>query len=373
MINKYTALAFRNKNERYDMKAINALHQKLALGKRFQYEEELKSRERISQVKEKLLRVLYTTLNKANNYAVESGAAPRFFVGSGNNSPLVRSLMRERWWWIPVDDIEKSYNFLWTQWRNMDFISTLSTLPHPVQTPLPRLSNHLEGNYYLGHKKYMHKCLSLYYSLIGKDVMDVVPLTFHIKYGKSDLRYKNFQSTYVDFGKESKNVWIIKPGENSNRGNGIMIANTLAEIDKYISDTSHTHIIQKYIERPLLFDNRKFDIRCFCLVTSVNGYIKAYYYQEGYLRTSSKDYSVDSMSKSVHLTNEAVQIKYDDFGKHEAGNKVSYEEFQTYLENYSKDRSIKPAVSLRRHILPRIKVMPRITVGDNSCHSEVSL
>jgi hypothetical protein len=101
------------------------------------------------------------------------------------------------------------------------------------------------------------------------------------------------------------------------------VTQNLREIEHYVSSGEHTYIIQKYIERPLLFGKRKFDIRCFGLITSVNGYLKGYYYNEGYLRTSSKQYSLSSMSKAVHLTNEAVQIKYDDFGKHEAGNKVS--------------------------------------------------
>ena len=368
MINKYTALTFRNKDGRYDMKTITYLHQKLALGKRFQYAEEFKSRERVSQVKEKLLRVLYSTINKSNDYTYKSTGAPRFFIGRGNNSPLVKALMRERWWWIPADDIQKPYNLLWTQWRTMDFISTLGTFTKPIQGSLIRLSNHFEGNYYLGNKKDMHKCLALYYSLIGKDVSDIVPLTFHIKYGKSDLEYTKFMNVYRNYetlinsssgevnNKTYKNVWILKPGENSNRGNGISISDNINEINNYIKDESHTYIIQKYIEHPLLFENRKFDIRCFCLITSVNGNIKAYYYQDGYLRTCSRDYSVDTMAKSVHLTNEAVQIKYDDFGKHEAGNKVSYSEFDKYLENYSHKNNIKPEISLQKNILPKIKV-----------------
>eukprot|EP00826_Nyctotherus_ovalis_P056428 TRINITY_DN7610_c0_g3_i1.p1 TRINITY_DN7610_c0_g3~~TRINITY_DN7610_c0_g3_i1.p1 ORF type:complete len:165 (+),score=33.72 TRINITY_DN7610_c0_g3_i1:73-567(+) len=152
-----------------------------------------------------------------------------------------------------------------------------------------------------------------------------------------------------------KNVWIIKPGENSNRGNGIVISNNLAEITNIIADISRTHIIQKYIERPLLFESRKFDIRCFALVTSINGHLKAFYYQEGYLRTSSKDYTVDSLSKAVHLTNEAVQIKYEGFGKHEAGNKISYADFQKYLELHV-SAGAKPA-NFHKTILPKIKVL----------------
>jgi hypothetical protein len=51
----------------------------------------------------------------------------------------------------------------------------------------------------------------------------------------------------------------------------------------------------------------KFDIRCFSLVTSVNGIIKAYFYRDGYIRTSSKEYSATNLyNKYVHLVNDAV-------------------------------------------------------------------
>ncbi|MFN9905995.1 MAG: hypothetical protein ACK56F_07705 [bacterium] len=44
---------------------------------------------------------------------------------------------------------------------------------------------------------------------------------------------------------------------------------------------------QLYIDRPLLYFKRKFDIRCFMLQTSQNGVHKAYWFEEGYFRTSS--------------------------------------------------------------------------------------
>ena len=88
----------------------------------------------------------------------------------------------------------------------------------------------------------------------------------------------------------------------------------------------------------MLFNKRKFDIRCYLLVTSVNGNLKAYWYREGYLRTSSKEYSIKNLeSKSVHLTNDAIQKKCDDYGKFEYGNKVSLEDFNRYLEKNRQD------------------------------------
>merc|ERR1711991_658037 len=74
-------------------------------------------------------------------------------------------------------------------------------------------------------------------------------------------------------------------------------------------------IVQKYMENPLLYHQRKFDIRCFILVTggdfSVNHekpkqHLKCYIYTEGYLRTSSVKFSLDEKKLKnilMHLTN----------------------------------------------------------------------
>lgn len=38
-------------------------------------------------------------------------------------------------------------------------------------------------------------------------------------------------------------------------------------------------IIQKYMESPFLYNKRKFDIRCYILMTTVNGVLKGYWYE----------------------------------------------------------------------------------------------
>lgn len=51
---------------------------------------------------------------------------------------------------------------------------------------------------------------------------------------------------------------------------------------------SEVYVLQKYIERPLLIDHRKFDIRCWVLVNMIDlKDIKCYLFREGYIRTSS--------------------------------------------------------------------------------------
>ena len=78
------------------------------------------------------------------------------------------------------------------------------------------------------------------------------------------------------------------------------------------------------MERPFLYKNRKFDLRTFALVNTVNGNLQGYFYLDGYLKTTSRDYSLKNVTnKLVHLTNDAVQKRSDDYGKFESGNKVS--------------------------------------------------
>jgi hypothetical protein len=93
-----------------------------------------------------------------------------------------------------------------------------------------------------------------------------------------------------------------------------------------------TYIVQAYITRPLLYHGRKFDIRHYLLLTSVNGSLKAYWYKDGYLRTSSLSFDLSTDNPYVHLTNDAIQKKGETYEKHEQGNKVSYSEFQRYLD-----------------------------------------
>ena len=85
-----------------------------------------------------------------------------------------------------------------------------------------------------------------------------------------------------------------------------------------------------------MINKRKFDFRVYALLTSVNGSLKGYFYEDGYLRTSSSPFSLDYLDdKFVHLTNDAVQKLGEDFGKFENCNKLSYGDFQRYLNiNY---------------------------------------
>jgi len=53
----------------------------------------------------------------------------------------------------------------------------------------------------------------------------------------------------------------------------------------------------------------------------------------------------------IHLTNDAVQKNAEEYGKYELANKLSYDEFQKYLDNHHSEKSI----CFFRDILPQIR------------------
>jgi len=112
------------------------------------------------------------------------------------------------------------------------------------------------------------------------------------------------------------------------------VAQGLKEVEARVKEASaDTVIVQKYIEKPLLVYKRKFDIRVFGLMTCVEGVLRGYFYEEGYLRTSSKEFSLKTLgNRYVHLTNDAIQQTASDFGKFESGNKLSFSDFEKYLK-----------------------------------------
>lgn len=78
-------------------------------------------------------------------------------------------------------------------------------------------------------------------------------------------------------------------------------------IEESTANIKRTCIVQKYIHNPLLINKRKFDIRAFGFFSSINGNLKGYWYADGYLRTSCREFTLANLSnRMIHLTNDAV-------------------------------------------------------------------
>ena len=76
-------------------------------------------------------------------------------------------------------------------------------------------------------------------------------------------------------------TYIVKP-EAGCQGRGIYLTNSVSELEK-----CRGHIVQRYIDKPYLIDNLKFDFRLYVLVTCVNP-LRIYVFDEGLARFATE-------------------------------------------------------------------------------------
>ena len=369
-----------------------------------QFRDAVSNKDWLQRAKESIIQELSVFINASNCLTVEVQATfqYKYFICKGNNSTLIKKALNLRPWWVQVEDVNLA-NFVWTQFKNPEFFLKMpvaydrlklvnhslcgrtvtcqttyddfttsgvavdiSSLGYDLITKskhylsfetnfrvspgTSKIQNKMQHNQHLSDKKYLYKNMKEYYLAKEENVFDCLPLTYHIDINSLDfnlfLEYaKNYPGT----------LWIVKPGENTNRGTGIFVTNKPAKVISEVSEalkpgSKHTYIVQKYLEKPFLIKKRKFDIRLYTLVTCINGTFQAYFYKEGYLRTASKNYNPNDLeNKFIHLTNDAIQNKCEDYGKFEGGNKMSYNDFQRYLD------STKANVNFSEEVLPSIK------------------
>lgn len=154
------------------------------------------------------------------------------------------------------------------------------------------------------------KFLSNYYLIVHNNEMFkqeeesvIIPMILTAKTVLKDVA--KYWTEYETDG--HRNIWILKPG-NKCRGRGILLVKYLKEVEK-IMTLKLKYVVQKYIERPLIIYNTKFDIRQWFLVTCTQP-LTIWMYKECYLRFSSQNYNLENFHESLHLTNYAVQCKY---------------------------------------------------------------
>jgi len=328
--------------------------------------------------------------------AVEEGGqtAWRYVIQFGNNSGLLRQLMRSRRLWAPAPGdpghsagggsyqerrvklkacpAGQEINLLWTQYRSLAFINAMALQLHGLRvelneektlklkaskaaakqsTDLPpalRCHNHFEGSGSICTKKGLCEAMSTFFMNQNRDPFGALPLTFIVE-GSADPQFTLFEEAYQNMA--SKRIWIVKPAEWANRGCGIRIYKSVEDVRARVDSKERSWAIQKYIERPLLIHHRKFDIRAYCLViaTQQGQGLRALGYRDAYLRTCSSSYTTKSLDRMVHLNNDAVQKQGEEYGKFESGNKLSLEEFQKFLDEHHQVRKI----SVRDDLMPK--------------------
>lgn len=87
------------------------------------------------------------------------------------------------------------------------------------------------------------------------------------------------------------------------------------------NSNTHEYLIQRYVDNPILVQNKKFDIRLYILIKGVDP-IEAYLFEDGLARFCTQNYKKpDSMNLRnlyMHLTNYSLNKNSDKFKKPDA-------------------------------------------------------
>ena len=310
----------------------------------------------------------------------------------GNNGKLVEKVLKTRENWIAVESTQSQFaNLIWTP-----LSCQINFSQHSI-SEITQYVNHFEFHSELTNKANTFINLFRYCEFNDIDLFNFYPLTIILSSNQDYLqtqiegfkrcyqdipsfinidKEKNFCNDtsnnvvnkyyinyfFVNLSKKigslqkmkipkthyiGKNLWVLKR-TNLNRGRQMKVLSNIDEIIKEINlmfeeKKPNNLIIQKYIEDPLLYNGRKFDIRIWVLFTYVgkdNKY-EIYVFKEGHLKACSDNFNIDSDNLFIHLTNYSVQKHNKNFSKVEIGNEISFQLFQQELNRQNSGKNFK--------------------------------
>lgn len=186
--------------------------------------------------------------------------------------------------------------------------------------------NHFPGSTELTRKDRICAHFERMARRFGSEAFNFLPKTYVLPQEMDD---------FLEEYQNSRHIWIVKPNAGS-QGKGIFLLRDLDELPNAENDVS---VISRYIERPLLIQRLKFDLRIYVLVTSFEP-LRAYIYKEGLTRFASSPYSTEDKHLGDtyrHLTNYSINKKADNFVENQevqqdnVGHKWSFSAFNKHL------------------------------------------
>nr|XP_016945839.1 tubulin polyglutamylase TTLL4 isoform X1 [Drosophila suzukii]XP_016945840.1 tubulin polyglutamylase TTLL4 isoform X1 [Drosophila suzukii] len=188
--------------------------------------------------------------------------------------------------------------------------------------------NHIPGSFRIGRKDTMWRSIYNNMKKFGKKEFGFMQKSYIMPDDLESLR----QVWPKNASKLTK--WIVKPPASA-RGTGIRIVNKWSQFPK-----DRPLVVQKYIERPLLINDNKFDMRLYVVLTSINP-LRIYMYKDGLARFASVKYSSELSNldeRCMHLTNYSINKFSQNYAKNEdfnacQGHKWTLQSLWSCLEN----------------------------------------
>uniref|UniRef100_A0A914YTS5 Uncharacterized protein n=1 Tax=Panagrolaimus superbus TaxID=310955 RepID=A0A914YTS5_9BILA len=233
----------------------------------------------------------------------------------------MRHILRQSHFTIqPIENNDGWLGYWGRHWKTSDYL----------QMNINQKVNHYPGSFHIGRKDRIWCHLKEFMHRFGNE-FDFMPKTFLMPDDLEDL---------IDYlNEDEENAVIVKPPASA-RGAGISIvsdAEQLPEIDFELKKSKYW-VAQKYIINPYLINDKKFDLRIYVYVPSLDP-LTIYINKEGLVRFASLPYDNESLSNQyVHLTNYSIN-RYAERDGMIGGpvDKWTLERFWAHLDSHEKD------------------------------------
>ena len=198
--------------------------------------------------------------------------------------------------------------------KNFDNCNLIWRLVHPnkMKTIIRNIHNnqkynHFISTFHLGRKDNLYKHFK-YYKKLFPEMFNYAPATYILPVDGPDFE--------VDYKKYKKALWIVKP-TNLSRGRGVHLLKGEKEFKELYKKSTQFSLpqtlISRYIDRPHLLNNKKYDLRIYVLIASFTP-LRVYLYNNGLVRFATEDYKRSNFDNIfIHLTNYSINKNNENY------------------------------------------------------------
>ncbi|CAF3333376.1 unnamed protein product [Rotaria socialis] len=276
------------------------------------------------------------------------------YIGAGNNSELIENILTSIGYERQLEKID-DFKIKWVQ--------CIQSINWNLFKDGEQMVNHIQGEDYFTTKVQLCQSLQTYEKMSMTmqkrpqqflSLNEYVPQTFK-------LDEKNDRDAFFNIHKPG-DVWICKPS-GLNQGKGIYLVRDIEELKEKFSEIDSLEkkkqilikpmkrIVQHYIMNPLLINGKKFDIRCYMLISSVKPLL--IFYHSGYIRLSMFDFDNNDENLLTHLTNQYMQKKDPKYYDLKEETAWTMEQFNDYInKNVALNKNLEQDWIL--NVLPKI-------------------
>ena len=236
--------------------------------------------------------------------------------------PLLRTVQSKLGWKEVHDDDPDAWNLYWTD--------TSITGDRLVRMKPGQKINHFVGMLEICRKRSLAKNLARLESVYPHDI-DFSPKTYNLPAQLDEFleEFKETDEVVTSSTKKStrapKKTFILKPDAGC-QGKGICLVqderhackslDSLGGGGEGVGRTKAPVVAQRYLDRPLLIDGYKFDLRVYALVLCADP-LRIFLFDDGLARFCTERYepprSSNLKTSYMHLTNYAVNKKNENF------------------------------------------------------------